>query len=72
VVPHPQFFLAWLPSEGGADLAATCVASEMPLPRYAGTSGPRDAAADPLQSSLGFSRTSTMQAISGGGDPATI
>jgi hypothetical protein len=46
--------------------------SEMLLPRYPGTSGPRDAAADPLQSSLGFFRTSTMQAISGGGDPATI
>jgi hypothetical protein len=45
--------------------------SEMLLPRYPGTSGPRDAAADPLQSFLGFSRASTMQAISGGGDPAT-
>jgi hypothetical protein len=44
----------------GADLAATCVASEMPLPRYPGTSGPRDAAA-----------ILSMQAISGGGDPAT-
>jgi hypothetical protein len=61
-LPHPQFFLAWR-----ADPAATCVATCFypAIPAPPGLVMRR-------QSSLGFSRTSTMQAISGGGDPATI